>query len=237
MKLRSKLLINAFVPLVLAFGILIYIVIRITSLQTSTSGLVDLMMKMQEMKGSMILGQQALSNYSFHASENNKAEASAYLKQADEQLEVIQNQLNPVQNLRSMAYSIGEAGAKIDLTANEIETENQTLTKIVEQIAIATDELATGNQNVSEDIVNVVTLVEDLQQGFVMNLQVSNESSAQSKGAAEAVAEGQKAVGHQEQLIKQNRESMHVIQQSVNDLAESASEIQSLTGLVTDIAQ
>jgi methyl-accepting chemotaxis protein len=377
LKLREKLLINALASLIPAILIIVYIIIRMTSLQTSNNGQVETMMNIQQLKGTMILSQQALSNFSFVTSENNKSEATSILNQLSQQIETLNaqitdtdekkrisaitakfqklkteadkaldagnsaeakrqslraagilndiyelvftsnehykfaaeqlkkqlnqiwtisaisgialfilagayslimtkrmtdpiSQLNQcarevssgnlsikvpqlkgrdeiaqmsgsfalmVANLHALAQSIGDAGSKIDSNAKKIDAENQFLTEVVSQISIATDELAKGSQVVSGDLLTVVTLMEDVQIGFTTNAKASQLSSRYSEEAAHAVFEGQQAMEQQRRLISQNRESMQTLQQSVKGLAESAAEIQSLTGLVTGFAQ
>ncbi|MEK8129570.1 methyl-accepting chemotaxis protein [Paenibacillus filicis] len=377
MKLRGKLLINSLVPLIPALLILLYITIRLTSLQASNHDLVSLMMTAQQAKGAMILSQQSLSNFSFSTSENNKSEAlkdlnqvqlllntlksqtlrgadlplvertlakfeklksesekaltdkngleakrqslrslgvlndiyqlNAYyddsynqataeskrqvdqiwtvsvlsgilllvaagvysllmthrlthpiirlqlsakevaagnlavqppvLRGKDEIVEMSRSFADMVLSLRAMTHSVGEAGAKLDITAQEINSDTRTLLEIVNQVSVATDELAIGSQTVSEDLSTVVALVEDLRLGFETNLQMSVEAGHYSRQAAEAVAGGQDAVQQQELLIGYNREAMQTLLLAVQDLSGSASEIQALTGLVADIAR
>lgn len=72
-------------------------------------------------------------------------------------------------NIRGIIQSIGEAGHRVDLMAQDIDRGNDTAQAIVQQVSRTTEELSIGSQKIAEDLSETVMVVDKMQSTFNSN--------------------------------------------------------------------
>jgi methyl-accepting chemotaxis protein len=138
--------------------------------------------------------------------------------------------------LTSLLQKVNMASREVEHFAEEIEQENIALTEISNQVAVSTDELSAGAQTVSEDLQQSVELIDDMDKEIMLNLDHTQESSAYSKEAVEAIGEGRKAIEGQKALITENKKASHSIQSATDQFVGYAAKIEDMASSVSAIA-
>lgn len=91
MKLQGKIMFTAMVSLVLSMGLILYIILQLSGMQSKNKDIVPTMMTIQRLKSSVILSQQALNNYSFSMTESNHSEVQKQLKDTETQIRALKS--------------------------------------------------------------------------------------------------------------------------------------------------
>lgn len=142
-----------------------------------------------------------------------------------------------IENLRGIVTSVENSGVHVDELAKEIESDNDMLTEIVSQIASSTEELTIGSQTIADDLQTTVTVVEEMQRNFTATLKGTKLSAEYGEEAVSAIQIGRNAMKDQQQVVNDNLKAMSIIEQSVQELVEYASEITEMTSIVSSIAK
>ncbi|MCF7757346.1 methyl-accepting chemotaxis protein [Paenibacillus xylanexedens] len=140
-------------------------------------------------------------------------------------------------NIRGIIQSIGEAGHRVDLMAQDIDRGNDTAQAIVQQVSRTTEELSIGSQKIAEDLSETVMVVDKMQSTFNSNLEATSQSVIDGREVLTTVEEGNKAVAEQLRLAEVNRMAMSEVEQTVRELEESAVRITTMTAYVSEIAK
>ncbi|WP_127547754.1 methyl-accepting chemotaxis protein [Paenibacillus amylolyticus] len=140
-------------------------------------------------------------------------------------------------NIRGIIQSIGEAGHRVDLMAQDIDRGNDTAQAIVQQVSRTTEELSIGSQKIAEDLSETVMVVDKMQSTFNSNLESTSQSVIDGREVLTTVEEGNKAVAEQLRLAEVNRTAMAEVEQTVRELEESAVRITTMTAYVSEIAK
>ena len=141
-------------------------------------------------------------------------------------------------NIRGIIQSIGEAGHRVDLMAQDIDRGNDTAQAIVQQVSRTTEELSIGSQKIAEDLSETVMVVDKMQSTFNSNLESTSQSVIDGREVLTTVEEGNKAVAEQLRLAEEvNRTAMAEVEQTVRELEESAVRITTMTTYVSEIAK
>ncbi|MEO2255515.1 methyl-accepting chemotaxis protein [Paenibacillus amylolyticus] len=140
-------------------------------------------------------------------------------------------------NLRGIIQSIGAAGHRVDLMAQDIDRGNDTAQAIVQQVSRTTEELSIGSQKIAEDLSETVMVVDKMQSTFNSNLEATSQSVIDGREVLTTVEEGNKAVSEQLRLAEVNRMAMSEVEQTVRELEESAVRITTMTAYVSEIAK
>ncbi|WP_315372471.1 methyl-accepting chemotaxis protein [Paenibacillus xylanexedens] len=140
-------------------------------------------------------------------------------------------------NIRGIIQSIGEAGHRVDLMAQDIDRGNDTAQAIVQQVSRTTEELSIGSQKIAEDLSETVMVVDKMQSTFNSNLESTSQSVIDGREVLTTVEEGNKAVAEQLRLAEVNRMAMAEVEQTVRELEESAVRITTMTTYVSEIAK
>ncbi|WP_338590483.1 methyl-accepting chemotaxis protein [Paenibacillus sp. Y5S-9] len=140
-------------------------------------------------------------------------------------------------NIRGIIQSIGEAGHRVDLMAQDIDRGNDTAQAIVQQVSRTTEELSIGSQKIAEDLSETVMVVDKMQSTFNNNLEATSQSVIDGREVLTTVEEGNKAVAEQLRLAEVNRMAMSEVEQTVRELEESAVRITTMTAYVSEIAK
>ncbi|WP_091018539.1 methyl-accepting chemotaxis protein [Paenibacillus amylolyticus] len=140
-------------------------------------------------------------------------------------------------NIRGIIQSIGAAGHRVDLMAQDIDRGNDTAQAIVQQVSRTTEELSIGSQKIAEDLSETVMVVDKMQSTFNSNLESTSQSVIDGREVLTTVEEGNKAVAEQLRLAEVNRMAMSEVEQTVRELEESAVRITTMTAYVSEIAK
>ncbi|MGN7415596.1 methyl-accepting chemotaxis protein [Paenibacillus sp. SAF-068] len=140
-------------------------------------------------------------------------------------------------NIRGIVQSIGAAGHRVDLMAQDIDRGNDTSQAIVQQVSRTTEELAVGSQKIAEDLSETVIVVDKMQSTFNSNLKATSQSVIDGREVLTTVEEGNKAVAEQLRLAEVNRLAMSEVEQTVRELEDSAVRITTMTAYVSEIAK
>ncbi|WP_339168306.1 methyl-accepting chemotaxis protein [Paenibacillus sp. FSL R5-0341] len=140
-------------------------------------------------------------------------------------------------NIRGIIQSIGAAGHRVDLMAQDIDRGNDTAQAIVQQVSRTTEELSIGSQKIAEDLSETVMVVDKMQSTFNSNLEATSQSVIDGREVLTTVEEGNKAVAEQLRLAEVNRLAMYEVEQTVRELEDSAVRITTMTAYVSEIAK
>ncbi|WP_340400288.1 methyl-accepting chemotaxis protein [Paenibacillus sp. FSL H8-0079] len=140
-------------------------------------------------------------------------------------------------NIRGIIQSIGAAGHRVDLMAQDIDRGNDTAQAIVQQVSRTTEELSIGSQKIAEDLSETVMVVDKMQSTFNSNLKATSQSVIDGREVLTTVEEGHKAVAEQLRLAEVNRLAMSEVEQTVRELEDSAVRITTMTAYVSEIAK
>jgi len=140
-------------------------------------------------------------------------------------------------NIRGIIQSIGAAGHRVDLMAQDIDRGNDTSQAIVQQVSRTTEELSIGSQKIAEDLSETVMVVDKMQSTFNSNLEATSQSVIDGREVLTTVEEGHKAVAEQLRLAEVNRLAMSEVEQTVRELEDSAVRITTMTAYVSEIAK
>ncbi|MCW3794650.1 methyl-accepting chemotaxis protein [Paenibacillus sp. LS1] len=140
-------------------------------------------------------------------------------------------------NIRGIIQSIGAAGHRVDLMAQDIDRGNDTAQAIVQQVSRTTEELSIGSQKIAEDLSETVMVVDKMQSTFNSNLEATSQSVIDGREVLTTVEEGNKAVAEQLRLAEVNRLAMSEVEQTVRELEDSAVRITTMTAYVSEIAK
>ncbi|NQD68498.1 methyl-accepting chemotaxis protein [Bacillus haikouensis] len=90
MALKKRLMIMGFVPLILSTIIIGYIVSQLISLQSSANEDVQILLETEQLRGDLIVSQQALANYSANSTEENKQMVETILTDTASQIDELE---------------------------------------------------------------------------------------------------------------------------------------------------
>ncbi|MCL6587717.1 MAG: methyl-accepting chemotaxis protein [Anoxybacillus sp.] len=142
-----------------------------------------------------------------------------------------------VDELQRLLHSVDEASKKVETFAKEIEKENQLLTEINRQVAVSTNELSSGAQNISEELQQAVLLIEKMDETFAQTAERTEQTAQYSHMAVEAIRNGQTAIEQQEKFIRHNAEATALIEKETNEFTAYALNIEQMAKAVSDIAE
>lgn len=141
------------------------------------------------------------------------------------------------ENIRNIIQSIDTAGKRVDGMAQDIDRGNDTMQAIVQQVSRTTEELSIGSQKIAEDLSETVIVVDKMQHTFGSNLHATSQSAIHGSEVMSTVEEGHTAIEEQLRLAEMNRIAMAEVEQTVQELEESAARITTMTGYVSEIAK
>lgn len=117
MKLRSRLLIIAIIPLLLSTLIIGFMISQLVSMQSSAKDDVQVLLLVEDIQGELVVAKQALSNYTFNQSEANKSEALSQLQNIDVQI----GSLTKVIRVVEQKETLGKVQEKFDALSSEVD--------------------------------------------------------------------------------------------------------------------
>lgn len=178
-----------------------------------------------------------LNDAAKHLSQGNLTIELAETKGRDELDELNGSFRVMIDNLRGIVRSVDQAGTRVDDMARDIDRNNDTMQRIVAQVATATEELAIGSQKIAEDLTTTVSLVDEMQRKFEANLAETARSAEYGEEAVRAIELGSRTMQEQLQVVADNRSAMFVVERTVQELEGNAAEIAKMTVYVSELAR
>lgn len=142
-----------------------------------------------------------------------------------------------VDNLQETVQSVHHIGHNVQDFSSRLHKEMTGVSEISSQVTNSTDELAQGSQSISNDVQDVVTLMDNLHQGFEKNREQGQQSREASQEALVYIEEGQKSIIEQRSLMDRSSSSIANVESSVNQFIQYTDQIESTVKLVNDIAE
>ncbi|MGG3737324.1 methyl-accepting chemotaxis protein [Aeribacillus pallidus] len=142
-----------------------------------------------------------------------------------------------VHNLKQTVQSVDTIGTEVKQFTEEISNQMQSLLESSNQIAVSTDELARGSQDISENIQSTASLMNSISEEMTHSLQESQQSSHFSSQALTSVKHGRENVQKQRELTNLVSESTDNILRAVEEFANYTSKIEEAANAVTSIAE
>ncbi|MBS4174962.1 methyl-accepting chemotaxis protein [Bacillus sp. FJAT-49736] len=102
MKLKSKLLLNSFFTLAIAIIMIVYIIIKMLTVQSSNQDYVNILLSVQKLDSQIGTVKQSLSNYSYNMSDANKQKGLADIKNAESDFAEVQSLLENDSNIETV---------------------------------------------------------------------------------------------------------------------------------------
>lgn len=127
MRLHSRLLIIAILPLIFSTVIIGLMIGQLLSLQSSAKADVQILLKVEELQGEMIIAKQALSNYTFNATDANKLEALQLVEKVESNI----NQLSGFLREKEHIIILDKVTEKFEELSSEVHTAFQQDNKAV----------------------------------------------------------------------------------------------------------
>ncbi|WP_100403549.1 methyl-accepting chemotaxis protein [Bacillus sp. FJAT-42315] len=141
-----------------------------------------------------------------------------------------------VNQLKGLLFSIETVSKEVKGFAKEIESDNEGLIQMSNQVAIATDELAAGSQSISEDLQQAVTLIEQVDRESLTNVERSKTAVTYGQEAVEAIQSGQQVMALQQELIEKNKETTQQVEKATKTFVDYTSKIGDMAQTVSNIA-
>ncbi|MTH53278.1 HAMP domain-containing protein [Bacillus mangrovi] len=155
----------------------------------------------------------------------------------NDEIGVLNTAFNQMTNqLKALLFSIDSVSKDVEGFAKQLEGENRSLTEISNQVAVSTDELSAGAQSISGDLQDAVTLIDEMDRSFLLNVERSGQMVLHGEKAREAVDSGKIAIENQKNLIKSNLEASEHIQKTTEDFAGYTAKIEDMAKVVAGIA-
>ncbi|WP_248930559.1 methyl-accepting chemotaxis protein [Paenibacillus hamazuiensis] len=139
-------------------------------------------------------------------------------------------------NLRGIVGTAQQVGERVDRLSHELEKENAVLSDISKQIAVSTDEMASGGQAVAEDLQQAVSHMDELKRSFQINLEGSLQSGEYGEEAVVAIGRGTEAIETQRGIMEQNMKAIRRMEEAVRQLSDSIGDIRQMVGYVSEVA-
>src|SRR5690606_34825608 len=161
-------------------------------------------------------------------SEDNRSDEIGQLTTAFKQM---------IDNLKITVQAVEEIGNKVQAFSTDLTREMNILTESSAQVATSTDELSQGSQSVSEEIQDIATKMELMNNNFEGNLENSKLSYNSSETTLESVKNGQQLIKEQREIMEKSNNSTKSIETSVHSFIDYTKEIELTAKLVNDIAE
>jgi methyl-accepting chemotaxis protein len=122
-------------------------------------------------------------------------------------------------------------------TSRGIYVKNQNLKEVLGQVTTSTSELATGANQISEDVGDISVAIKDIENKVTSYAKSTQEMNARSEQTIQLVEKGRKAVESQSVGMKSNVEATANVSSTISQLAKKADGITKMTRTISDIAE
>jgi len=142
-----------------------------------------------------------------------------------------------IDKLRDLLQDTGRTSKSVFESSRDIFLKNQQLKTVLEEVASAAGELATGATRISEDIAGVSVATKNIEQKVGAYTESSREMNAKSGEMLQLVKQGLSSVEVQTDGMKRNVEATANVSKTIHELAEQAEGISQITRTISDIAE
>jgi len=142
-----------------------------------------------------------------------------------------------IDKLRDILKDTSNISRIVNDTSRNIFDKNKDLKQVMEQVALSAGELATGANEISEDVADMaesIREIEDKVASYAYSTKEMNERSEQTLGLVE---KGRKAVDSQTVGMQRNVEATSTVAATIEDLARKAEGISAITRTISDLAE
>lgn len=122
-------------------------------------------------------------------------------------------------------------------SSRDIYSKNQNLKNILEQVTLSAGELATGANEISEDVSDMSVSVKEIEAKVASYAQSTKEMNERSTLTIQLVEKGRKAVESQSEGMKSNIKATANVSTTITELAKQAAGITKITKTISEIAE
>ncbi|HZG56642.1 HAMP domain-containing methyl-accepting chemotaxis protein [Paenibacillus sp.] len=142
-----------------------------------------------------------------------------------------------IEKLRDLLQDTGRTSKHVFESSRDIFLKNQQMKTVLEEVASAAGELATGATRISEDIAGVSVATKNIEQKVGAYTESSREMNAKSGEMLQLVRQGLSSVEVQTGGMKRNVEATANVSKTIHELAQQAEGISQITRTISDIAE
>ncbi|WP_197480025.1 methyl-accepting chemotaxis protein [Paenibacillus swuensis] len=122
-------------------------------------------------------------------------------------------------------------------SSRDIYLKNQHLRNVLQQVTLSAGELATGANEISEDVSDMSVSVKDIESKVVAYAQSTREMNQRSEHTVNLIEKGRLAVESQTQGMKSNIQATANVSATISELAKQAAGITKITKTISEIAE
>lgn len=139
--------------------------------------------------------------------------------------------------LRELLQDTGRTSRHVFDSSRDIYLKNEQMKKVLEEVAVASNELAHGATQISEEIAGVSVATKDIEQKVYAYTHATREMNAKSGHMMALVDKGLLSVETQNKGMQRNVQATATVSQAINMLAQQANGISQITRTISEIAE
>ncbi|WP_028549495.1 methyl-accepting chemotaxis protein [Paenibacillus sp. UNC451MF] len=139
--------------------------------------------------------------------------------------------------LREILQDTGNMSKHVFDSSRDIFLKNENLKTVLEQVAISSNELASGANQISEEISGISVATKDIEQKVTTYTTSTKEMDSHSGQMLSLVEKGMQSVETQSEGMKRNVTATANVSQTIDLLAQQANGISQMTRTISDIAE
>ncbi|WP_282940410.1 methyl-accepting chemotaxis protein [Paenibacillus sp. RC67] len=139
--------------------------------------------------------------------------------------------------LRDILQDTGNMSKHVFDSSRDIFLKNENLKTVLEQVAISSNELASGANQISEEISGISVATKDIEQKVTAYTTSTKDMDSHSGQMLSLVEKGMQSVESQSEGMKRNVTATANVSQTIDLLAQQANGISQITRTISDIAE
>ncbi|TDF98631.1 methyl-accepting chemotaxis protein [Paenibacillus piri] len=139
--------------------------------------------------------------------------------------------------LRDILQDTGTMSKHVFDSSRDIFFKNENLKTVLEQVAVSSNELASGANQISEEISGISIATKDIEQKVTTYAASTQEMDSRSGHMLALVEKGMLSVENQSSGMKRNVEATGNVSRTIDQLAEQAYGISKITHSISEIAE
>jgi methyl-accepting chemotaxis protein len=139
--------------------------------------------------------------------------------------------------LREILQDTGNMSKHVFDSSRDIFFKNENLKTVLEQVAVSSNELAAGANQISEEISEISVATKDIEQKVMSYAASTQEMNSRSGNMISLVEKGLQSVEIQGEGMKRNVEATSNVSKTIDLLAQQANGISQITRTISDIAE
>lgn len=142
-----------------------------------------------------------------------------------------------VDKLRKILQETSDITRKVMDSSRGIAEKNQNLIGVMTQVAISSNELALGSNEISEDVSGMTDSIRDIEEKVTNYTNSTQEMNHRSIDTLKLVEKGRESVSLQAEGMQRNIEATEKVSSSIATLAINAKGITKITATISEIAE